>query len=405
MTAKQSKVIALVLVVSAIVVAWMMVSMRPEKSRKPRPAKPVNVEVQQLFAKTFTVQVSSFGTVQARTRSTLTPQVGGEIVWVSEHFRDGGFVQKGETILQLDDRDYQAAVTIAEASLRENQARVEEEKARAQQALKDWQRLNPGEEPGPLVLRKPQVAAAEAALASARARLDLARLDLERAQVKAPYDARILSIHANLGQVVGASSKLADIYAIDYLEVRLPLSQFQLKYLDLPERYVDAVEKPASPVKLYADIGGKQFIWPAVLDRTESAVDPDSRQWYVIARVDNPYGSQFADRPPLKFGQFLRAEIQGQTLDNVFVIPREALYQGNEVALMEDGQLVRRQTDPLWTDEQNAVLSYPLEDGDMLVTTPVSTMLSGTRISSGDEASERKKAKPGSKKPASAKES
>ena len=101
---------------------------------------------------------------------------------------------------------------------------LSEEQARVAQAEQDWQRLGNSKQAPDLVLRKPQLMAAQATVYSAEAGFSkAAELALERSNIIAPYTGRVLSKSVDVGQVVSVGTELAEIYAVDYVEIRLPL--------------------------------------------------------------------------------------------------------------------------------------------------------------------------------------
>ena len=214
------------LVLAALLALAALALLNPPSAQRSEPdlVPQLTVETVQVRPRDYQVVADSFGTVQPRTQSRLVSQVGGEVVWVSPQFRDGGVFAAGDTLLRIDDRDYAADVQIARAQLFAAQQALAEEQALSQQALADWQRLGAGEEADELVLRKPQLRAAQARVASAQAELRKAELSLERTAVVAPFAGRILSTAVDLGEVIGSSSQLAQIYASDYVEIRLPLA-------------------------------------------------------------------------------------------------------------------------------------------------------------------------------------
>ena len=112
------------------------------------------------------------------------------------------------------------------------------------------------------------------------------------------------------------------------------------------------------------------------MERTEG-IDASSRQYYAVARVDNPYSLAI----PLDFGQFVEAEVTGLTLDNVFVIPRSALREDKSVLLVDDiGTLQSRDVVVAWKDAEVAVISSGLEAGDILNITSLGSITNGTRV-------------------------
>ncbi|WP_210396228.1 efflux RND transporter periplasmic adaptor subunit [Motiliproteus sediminis] len=365
-----------------LAVVYYLVNNKPKAERGRSVQQPVvSVEAMRLQPTRFQVELDSFGVVQPRTESRLIPQISGQVVAISERFRAGAFFEAGEVLVEIDDRDYRAELEIAKAQLVEAQLRLSEEQARARQAQRDWERLGDGDA-GDLVLRRPQVAAAQAAIASARARLTTAELNLERTKIKAPYAGRVLTKLVDVGQVVTPSTELASVYAVDYVEVRLPLKSRQLQYIDLPEQYRDGGVSSANQpeVMLEATLGNRLYRWAGRVVRVEGAIDQATRQLYVVAQVDDPYGRNERGNPPLKIGQFVRARITGEQIDGVFVLPRGAVRQDNRVLLVEQGRLQARAVKPVWFDEHYVVVAEGLKGGDILSLTPLGTGAEGALV-------------------------
>ena len=254
------------------------ISQNPSQAHKmARPALALlNVNAIQLQRSDYTVSLKAYGEVRPRTEGSLIAQVSGTLINVSPQFQDGGFFESGEKLVSIDDRDYRAAVTMAQSDLIQAQLGQEEEVARAQQAEVSWQRIGKGKSASALVLRKPQLAASSAKVASARAALDTAKLDLQRTEISAPYAGRILKKQVDVGQFVTSNTKIATIYAVDYIEVRLPLSPRQIDYLTVPEQYRgedNNEQKPKGPVvDLIARQGHKEFHWKGTISRAESCL-------------------------------------------------------------------------------------------------------------------------------------
>ncbi|MGY5450970.1 efflux RND transporter periplasmic adaptor subunit [Agarivorans sp. MS3-6] len=370
----------LIVIIIGIAVSQYIKANKPEAQRKPKAqiAK-LSVEVSPLQAQDYVAKVNSYGSIQAHTEANLISQVAGSITYVAANFREGAFFEKGEVLLKIDARDYQNAITIAEAELQTTQLQLAEESAKVEQALRDWKRLGKGKPANDLVLRKPQLAAQQAASASAKAKLTKAKLDLERTIIRAPYAGRIIDKNVELGEYVSSGTKLASSYAIDYLEIRLPLSSREQSVLSIPENYRQRDSSEAKPeVQVSTQFGNKQFSWQAQIERSEAALDSSSRQLFVVAQIDDPYGPANEDKPPLKIGQFVSASITGNTLNNVFVIPRSALYSDQQVIILEDGLLQRKSVDVVWQDPQHFIIEGGIENGQVLVTTPLGRVISGT---------------------------
>lgn len=346
-----------------------------EAPRFNAPPAVLTVEARRLAPTNYTVQVHSQGTVSPRTESTLIPEVSGRITDIAPAFRNGGFFETGDLLVQIDPSDYQSAVVVAEATLKQAEATLEIEKAQSEQARENWKQLGSGGEPSPLVLRVPQLEEAAASVAAAKARLERAKRDFERTRITAPYAGRILSKQVDVGQYVTPGTVLATIYAVDYAEIRLPLSADQQAFVRIPEIYRGeeaAKIGDGPPVRIHAATANRVHTWQGRLVRAEGAIDVRSRQLFVVAQVDDPYGVREEGKPPLKVGMFVEAEITGETLNDVFVIPRGAVRGTDEVLLIDgDNKFRRRQVDVLWRDSKSIVTSGPLETGDLLCVTAV----------------------------------
>ena len=362
--------------------AYLILYNPPQAERDQAPAGPqLTVDVLELERRPYRVTLQSYGTVQPRTRSMLVAQVFGEITSINDSLRTGGFFEKGDVLLNIDQRDYRANVKIAEGSLLDARQTLIQEQARVAQALEDWQRLgNQGDAPA-LVLRQPQLAAAEARVASAQSTLDKARLELERTRVMAPYAGRVMNKLVDQGQVVNKNSALAEIYAVDYVEVRLPLRNRDLAFIDLPENYrFDMAGAPPAPrVTVRSELGGGSS-WHGRVVRTEGAIDERARQLHVVAQIDDPFGIQARDRAPLKIGQYVTAEVEGTLLQDALLIPTGAIYQGGYVYTVEDGTLQRRDIEIAWQSQTEALIGSGLEPGELLVLTPLGQVTSGIRV-------------------------
>ena len=313
------------------------------------------------------------GTVNAARQGSLVPQVAGAITGVASNFVVGGAFRAGDVLVEIDPRDFEIAVTLAEATFAQARATLAEEQARADQAQADWKRLGRSGQPSELTLRKPQLAAARASLEGARAQVQRARLDLDRSRITASYDGIVREKFVDLGQYVNRGTVLAEIYSTDAAEIRLPLNNQQLGFVDL-----NGSSPP--PVTLSATVAGTTQEWQATLTRTDGAIDPTNRQLFAIAEVKNPFPVA-SDQPPLRIGQFVQATVAGKKLTDVFVIPRSALREDREVLIIDElNTLQAKPVDVIWKDAEVAVINNGLNDGDVLSLTALGAVTNGTRV-------------------------
>ena len=323
MNAKKAILPIVIILISALATRALVRS-RPEvKTQEVTPLAPL-VRVIETVRQDLDLNVRAQGTVLPRTETTLIAQVAGTVIKVSSSFETGGFFSRGETLVELDPRDYKVAVRRARAQVAQAHLQVVQQEAEAEVAIEEWQQLGEGE-PTALVMREPQVAQARAGLEAALAELEKAELDLERTLIKAPFDGRVRSKRVDRGQFLTPGAALATIHATDYAEIRLPVPDDQLAYLDLPFAYRTATSKTGPEVTLRARFGREQHSWRGRIVRTEGELDSRSRMLNLVARVDEPYAATEAGRPPLAIGLFVEAEIVGRPTPGVIVLPRSAL--------------------------------------------------------------------------------
>ncbi len=326
--------------------------------------------------------VNSQGSVTPRTQTTLMSEVSGQIVEVSAKFVSGGFFSKGDVLLRIDPRNYQSSLKRSQAAVAKAQTQVATESALAGYALADWNKLKElsvgdNDQPSALTLRKPQMQEALAELAAKEADLEKSQEDLNRTVIRAPYDGMVREKIADVGQFVNSGAQLARTFAIDRVEVRLPITQQDLKYLDL--RSLRSGSRLSAELK--ADIGGEIYSWTADVIRSEGVFNESTRIVYVVATVNDPYDLKDNLREPLRVGTFVEAQIEGIDGGRLFVIPRHALTRGKTLWIVDDESRIQpRDVDIVRTDEKYAYVSGGITDGDRYVTIPIDQPLPGLKV-------------------------
>ncbi|MGJ8656248.1 MAG: efflux RND transporter periplasmic adaptor subunit [Akkermansiaceae bacterium] len=323
----------------------------------------------------FPVELITQGTVKTKTTTTLNALVAGQVIHISPKFQDGAFFQKGEVLVELDPADFGAQIISAEAALARSEAALIQEKATAAQALRNWKDIGFDEEPNDLVLRKPQLREAEANLAAQQAALIRAKLNLERASIKAPINGRVRTRLVGPGQSVGASTNLGEIYATDIAEIRLPLSSIQLEQITIDEQGNQSI-----PVTLTDAINSNnKTIWNATIKHVEGELDESSRELFVIAHIEDPFGI-LSDTPPLRINQPVKASIIGNTLEGAFIIDRKYLYGADEIILIEDNAVQRKQINIVWTTPDSVITQDPDLAGKTIATSRLSFATDGSPV-------------------------
>lgn len=361
--------------------AAAMFMSREQVATRPPPPPSLLVEVAEASREPVTFSIYSQGSVTPRTQTTLQSEVSGQIIEVSGSFVSGGFFAAGDILVRIDPRLYETNLKRAAAAVARAETQVATETALAGYALEDWQRLRQldatAAEASELTLRKPQLAEAIASLDSAEADLTQASEDLERTVIRAPYAGMVRNKRADLGQYVNTGTPLAEIFGTDYAEVRLPLTQADLRYIELPQP-----GQPASlPVSLTASLGGEVHTWWGTIVRSEGVFDETRRVLHVVAEIVDPYDTAGNGKTPARVGTFVSAEIRGREGGALFVVPRSALHRGDTVWVVDqDLRIQPRSVNVVRTSERSAFIDGGIENGDRYCLNPPDQPLPGMKV-------------------------
>ncbi len=342
------------------------------------------VRVVSVQSENIRLSIHSQGTVTARTVTELIPEIAGRIIYISPALVSGGFFKKGEVLLRIDPHDYELALTRAEAEVAQAELRLEQEKAEAVVAASEWEELGSNKKASPLVLREPQVAQAEAALKAGRATMEQAKRDLERTEITAPFDGRVSEENVDVGQYVSRGVALAQLYSTDIAEIRLPLPNEELAYVDIPlSHHYDEKSGVLGPeVRIKARWAGKDYRWNGRIVRTEGKIDSNTRMLYAVAQVKDPYASRNdSSRPPLAVGMFVEAEVLGRVLSGAVILPRDAIRGSNTVYVIDsDNKLYSRDVDIFKRERERVFVRSGLEDGERVCISPIEVVIDGMEV-------------------------
>lgn len=396
-------ILPILVLVAGFAAAGLLIATGPDV--QPRASQVVAPLVRVAIAdpKTRQFTVETHGSVVPRTESELVPEVDGTVIEMSPQLVSGGFFAKGDVLLRVDPLDYEVALEQASAGL----VRAESDLDNAQKNYKRQQDLvsrgaiSDAQRDDALN----RVTIAEATLREAKARRSRAERDLRRTEIVAPYDGRVRSERVDVGQFIRRGDSIATIYAVDYAEVRLPIHNEELAYLDLPLRQEPTQNELQTAVTLSAQFAGVEQQWQAQVVRTEGELDPGTRMVHVVARVPNPYVSD-AERAPLAVGLFVDATIHGRTFDNVSVLPRAALRGDDRVLVVNDNdQLMFRNVTVLREADDSVYIGGGLQRGERVCISPLQSTTEGMRVrvaeESTSESAARSAAPRGNAEPAS----
>lgn len=316
------------------------------------------VKVESLLATDYPVMISSFGEVKPLESTMLASQVSGEVVEWNPNFVPGGLVKRGDILFTIEKDTYEAALLQAEADLSIAQASLIEEQARADVAKQEAKNL-PKTKVTDLYLRKPQVISAKAAVKSAEARLRIAKRDLANCEIKAPYDALVLYRNVGVGQFVNQGATVAEINNIESAEVTFPIAGFDSTFLpkDLAGEQATVIGKGIRTIQREGKIA-----------RDLGVIDQTTRMSQLVVRIEDPYSLE-SDQPEMKFGSYVEVQFVGRTLRQTFKLPQDLVTNRTVWVLDSEDKMVPRQVEILRESEEFFLIGSGLNENDRLVMT------------------------------------
>lgn len=367
---------------------FKLTASKPEiKKRKPPVALPL-VKTVKIKTGPQSVHIFGEGTVRPLKEIDLVPQVGGKVIYVSPALIDGGQFEKGETLLRIDPVDYQLAVTLARAKVKDAESHLQLAREEAAAAREEWRLLYNGKsggntEPPALVAKEPQLAAAKAQLEADKADLRKAQLNLERTELKAPFEGRVSREDVDIGQYVSIGQSLATLYSTEATEIVVPLEDKSLYWFHVPG--FTPGEGPGAQAMVETSFGGREQTWLGEVVRAEGKLDERTRMVNVVVRVDKPYSR----KPPLVVGLFVKVKIKGRILPEVAIIPRAALRPDDFVWVVDkDSRLRFRKVNVACIQGDEVFVGSGLEDEEMIVISPLKAVTDGMGVRTsliGDE--------------------
>jgi RND family efflux transporter MFP subunit len=361
-------VLPLAIIAAGAAIAWHYKANKPVVQRKPPVQQKTLVETVLARPSLARVVVSGMGTVVPARETVLRPQVNGNVVFMSEGFTPGGIVQKGDELMRIDPDDYRIALEKRQSELQKAKADLALEQGRQEIARREIDLLrqaSPEDVSGTeLALRKPQLEQALADVALAEADLAQARLDLERTIIYAPFNALVLERNVNLGALVGLDYALTTLVGTDeyWIEATVPLDS--LKFLDMTLQGASAT--------VHSQLGGES--WTGRVLRITGTLDENSRMASILVAVDNPLTSGTV---PLMLNDYVKVDIQGRELDDVYELPRSALRRGETVWVSNGHALDIRNVDIVWRDGERVFVKAGLAPGEQVVLSDIAAPVKG----------------------------
>ena len=375
-----SKFYPIIIIVSGLLISTLMIILKP--TAKPEEVKFPDpfVETKKIYPQSINIIIKSQGSIIPQKESQIFPEIIGPVVYVSSKLYEGSSFNRGDILARIDSKDYELDIKSAESTLAAAKTKLSFEEAESNSAREEWEKIGLGE-PGDLTLRIPQLKQAKSEVEAAEANLERLKRNLDKTIIKAPYDGLVRKKNIDIGTVVSPGFLLASVYATDYVEIKLPIPDEDLAFLDIPLDGTEIEIKNQPRVNLIGSFGGEKIIWDGKIVRMEAEIDPKSRMAILIGRVSNPYDlSKY--KIPLRVGQFVEAEIVGKNFKNLYTINRELIRNGNQVVTINqlDTTLDFRSVNIIRYVDDNALINQGLDNQTSICITNLDVMYNGMKV-------------------------
>ena len=357
----------------SIAVFMLMIKLKPEAEFQKPKIIPQVVETLIAYPSEVRAKISSQGTIKPEHEISVTSEVSGKVIWVSENFLDGAGFNIRDTLMKIEKRDYELALISTESSLFQARLALEREEAEANLASIEWKRVGKGDASS-LTLREPQLAQARAVLAAAEAAYEQSKRNLERTVIIAPFNGRVRRKLVDLGTNLIPGFRIADIYNTANFEVRLPITDKDIPFLGIPLDGTMLESKDRPSVLLFTNYGGENFQANGFILRSESEIDPKTRMISVIATIP------ISDiNKSLKVGMFVNAEIEGLSYSGVTVVPRNSV-KDDMIWVVKDQKLRRKSVEVIRLEDDFAFIADGLNKNDRVLITRLSSYVDGMPV-------------------------
>ena len=382
-------ILPVIVLAGGVLLAVTLIETSPKAELKPPPRLARLVEVREVHYGSHPTVVRAHGTVQPAREVTIYPRVSGEVLSINEELIPGGRFEVGEELVTIDPRDYELTVRERETELARAKANLAMEMGQQSVAQREFELLgeNVSDENRDLVLRKPQLAQVQATLQAAEAALDLAKLNLERTTVRAPFNCTVRMRNVNVGMQVNANTPLATVTGSDEYWVELTVPVNELRWVQIPAG--DTLQ--GSTVYLTSESSRSVgTVREGTVIRLLPDLEPEGRLARVLVSVKDPLAllPENQGKPALILGDYVRAEIDGVGVPRAVALERRLFRDGDQVWIMTpEAKLEIRPVTVTFRGRDKLLVTSGLEDGERVILTDLPAAVEGMALRTAEESS------------------
>jgi len=390
----QRKALPIVLI-SCLILTIIIVKSRPSMKHEPKEGFVSTATFIKLNKYSVKPAIKGFGVVKPDIQFEAKSEVSGKIIYLHPELKEGAVFPKDTVVIRIEADDFQSSLKQAQASSEFNLAKINETKvnikntrielklatAKLQLAKTDYNRIKKllkthlvsqssadAKHSDVLKLQQEvqnlnsrlktlpqQLRSLEANLSNTKAATSSQQRNLDRTTVTLPFNARVSTLNVENNQYVTQGSALFSAQTTDkiLINAQFPLQQFRTLAKDfrVEQDLIRQAFQSGFSSELFTTLGltaevklseNINSLWQAKVERISSTLDPKTRTLGVFVSVDKP-NTQIVPgfKPPLLEGMYTEITIRGKAKD-FFVIPRDALHEGELFILNTDNKLERR---------------------------------------------------------------
>lgn len=326
------------------------------------------VSVLYVTPKSYRANIETFGEVTPEWQVTVKSKVKGEILQVSDAFRKGNTVQKGDLLVGVEQADYRVQLSEALQGVQEASTKLLVEKKEGLDAEAAWKRSGiPGTPESPLLLRKPYLEVAKARLVAAQERVQQAKLLMEYTNITAPFDGLVVQRKVSLGGTLFAGDEVGVLYGMDTFVVALHISDREWEKLS--ENW------KGMGVQLISEGTGDR--WTGLMVREGRLFERESRLRTLFIEIDAP----LQQSPPLLPGTFVKAEVPGRVISGLLRVPDSARTAKGVVWYVDkENRLHGVEATPLFREKGHLYFKYQGEEAVAVVINPNNSFVNGLHV-------------------------
>lgn len=371
-------VLPLLVLAAGVLAAAGLIFTKKSPPKKPQTRAVPKVSVVTVERRAAPARIEALGTAVEARQLTLQPEVSGRVVFVHEGLVPGGTLKKGEVLVRIDAREPRLALEEAKAQVVRAEYELELERGRRRVAEREWRLVGKdrkvGAEGRALALREPHLRNAEANLEAAKARVARSELTVARTTLRAPFDVVVRDETVEIGQIVNPQSRLATLVGTDEFWVQASVPVSALRWID-----TTGAGSPAQVRSTLAQDGAGPREGRVL--RVLGELDPKGRMARVLVSVPDPMGLKAQGRAPILLGTYLSVTIEGRDVEDVFVVPRLALHEGDKLYVLSAKDELRiATTTPIWRGEKEIYVRGGVEDGDRVVVSRLAGPVDGMKL-------------------------